>query len=232
MKKLLPLFLVLTLVAGVPGAWAKNSSSGRSFGSSGFKSLQQLKVAPKTTVPQAVAPSTSQATRSPSSVTVYHAWSPPILFWVPIGGGPMPAGAGLGWVLVIIVGAVILFLVFRPRRTVPAEGDPEAAEAEELEMMYQRCKKNLDHLANTYVDAQTWLERLEGKIPAAQWKDWNDKFTRVRIDDFTRQLKDIRDDLDQGRHVAARAALFSFDEDAVEVFEFFREMENTLEDVG
>jgi len=84
----------------------------------------------------------------------------------------------------------------------------------------------------TYVDAQTWLERLEGKIPAAQWRDWNDKFTRISVEDFTKQLKEIRQDLDQNRLVSARAALFSFDEDAVEVFEFLREMENTLEDVS
>jgi peptidoglycan hydrolase CwlO-like protein len=137
----------------------------------------------------------------------------------------------MGWVLLLlVVGAVILIYFFR--RRVPAAGDPEAEEAEELEMFYQRCQKNLDNLAETYVDAQSWLERLEGKIPRAQWKDWNDKFTRVRIDDFTKQLKEIRQELDQGRHVTARAALFSFDEDAVAVFEFFREMENTLEDVG
>jgi hypothetical protein len=73
---------------------------------------------------------------------------------------------------------------------------------------------------------------LQNKVSAAQWKDWNDKFTRVSIDDFTKQLKEIRGHLDQGRDVAARAALFSFDEDAVAVFEFFRDMENTLEEVG
>lgn len=143
----------------------------------------------------------------------------------------MPAGAGMGWLLVIVAGAVIVFLIVRSRR-VPADGDPEQAEAQELEMFYRRCQKNLDHLASTYLEAQTWLERLEGKIPAAQWKDWNDKFTRVSVEDFTKQLREIRQDLDQGRLVPARAALFSFDEDATEVFEFFREMENTLEDVG
>jgi hypothetical protein len=129
----------------------------------------------------------------------------------------------------VIAGLVIFLLV---RRRVPADGDQDDEESEELEVLYQRCKKNFDHLAVTYVDAQTWLERLEGKIPASQWKDWNDKFTRISIDDFGKQLQSIRQDLDQGRRVAARAALFSFDEDAVEVFEFFREMENTVEDVG
>lgn len=143
----------------------------------------------------------------------------------------MPAGAGTGWILVLVVGAVVLYFIFRSRR-VPAAGDPDAAEAEELELFYQRCQKNLDALATTYVDAQTWLERLEGKIPAAQWRDWNDKFTRISVEDFTKQLTEIRKDLDQSRLVAARAKLFSFDEDAVEVFEFLREMENKLEDVG
>lgn len=223
MKKLLPLFLVLTLVAGVPGAWAKNSSMGKSFGSSGFKSIQQLKTTPKALT----APSTLP-TRQTAAVPTF---SPPIFFWVPIGGGPMPAGAGMGWLLVIVIGAVVLF-VFLRRRHVPADGDPEAAEAQELEMLYRRCQKNLDNLASTYLEAQTWLERLEGKIPAAQWRDWNDKFTRVSVEDFTKQLKEIRADLDQGRLVPARAALYSFDEDAVEVFEFFREMENTLEDLS
>jgi len=230
MKKLIPLFLVLALVAGVPGAWAKNSSMGKSFGSSGFKSIQ--KMAPATRPTTTLGSGTSLTTPRTSSVTVYHAWSPPIFFWVPMGGmsGPAPAGAGMGWILILIVGGIILFFVFR--RRVPAHGDPDEEETEELEVLYQRCKKNLDHLAVTYVDAQTWLERLEGKIPAAQWRDWNDKFTRISIDDFTKQLAEIRQDLDQGRQVAARAALFSFDEDAVEVFEFLREMENTLEEVG
>lgn len=220
MRKLLPLFLVLTLAA-VPGAWAKNSSFGKSFGSSGFKSIQQLKTPP--------APTTSIVPSAPRSVTVYRAWSPPIFFWVPIGGGPMPAGAGLGWILVVVVGAVVIFLVFF-RRRVPAAGDPDAAEAEDLELLYQRCRKNLDHLTSQYLEAQAWFERLDGKIPPAQWKDWNDKYTRIRLDDFTAQLKEIRQDLDQGRLVAARAKLFSFDEDAVEVFEFFREVENTVEE--
>jgi len=228
MKKLLPLFLVLALIAGVPGAWAKNSSSGRSFGSSGFKSLQQLKTTPKITAPSASG-STSLATTTTRSTTVFQSWSPPVFFWFPIGGGSAPAGAGLGWILVIVVGAVVLFLVLR--RRVPAEGDPDDAEAEELEMFYQRCQKNLNHLASVYVEAQTWLERLENKIETSQWKDWNDKFTRVRIEDFTAQLAEIRADLDQRRLVAARAKLFSFDEDAVEVFEFFRELENRVEDL-
>jgi len=147
------------------------------------------------------------------------------------GGGPMPAGAGVGWILILVLIGVVVLIVFM-RRRVPVDGDPDDEETEELEVLYQRCRKNLDHLAVTYVDAQTWLERLDGKIPAAQWKDWNDKFTRISVDDFTKQLKEIRADLDQGRHVAARAALFSFDEDAVEVFEFLREMENTVEEVG
>jgi hypothetical protein len=148
-----------------------------------------------------------------------------------MGGGAMPAGAGSGWlILIVLVGVVVLILFLR--RRVPANGDPDEEDAEELEVLYQRCKKNLDHLAVTYVDAQPWLERLEGKIPAAQWKDWNDKYTRISIADFTKQLAEIRADLDQNRQVAARAALFSFDEDAVEVFEFFREMENTVEELG
>ena len=228
MKKLLPLFLVLSLVAGVPGAWAKNSSSGRSFGSSGFKSIQQMAPSQRTT-PGLGTNGGSLTNRAP--VTVYHAWSPPMIFWIPMGGGPMPAGAGMGWILILVVIGIVVLIVFM-RRRVPVEGDPDDEETEELEVLYQRCRKNLDHLAVTYVDAQTWLERLEGKIPAAQWKDWNDKFTRISVDDFTKQLKEIRADLDQGRQVAARAALFSFDEDAVEVFEFLREMENTLEEVG
>lgn len=141
----------------------------------------------------------------------------------------MQGGMDGGWIVLVVIGAVVLFFVFR--RRVPVSG-PDEEESQTLEVMYERCRKNLDTLATTYVDAQSWLERLEGKIPAAQWKDWNDKFTRVSIDDFTKQLKDIRAELDQGRDVAARAALFSFDEDAVAVFDFFREMENTLEDVG
>jgi hypothetical protein len=225
MKKLLPLFLVLTLVAGVSGAWAKNSSFGSSFGSSGFKSIQQLNVSPRLSAP-------GQGYSAPTTVYHSYGWSPPIFFWVPVGGyGPAPEGAGLGWILILIVVGVVVMIFFF-RRRVPAMGDPEDEETEELEMFYQRCQKNLDHLANTYVDAQDWLGRLEGKIPASQWKDWNDKFTRISIEDFTRQLKEIRQDLDQGRQVAARAALFSFDEDAVAVFEFLREMENTLEEVG
>lgn len=227
MKKLLPLLLVLTLVAGVPGAWAKNSSMGKSFGSSGFKSIQQLKPTPKASVPTQATGNTAVTTPRQAA---YPMFSPPLFFWVPIGGGPMPAGAGTGWLLVLVIGAVVLFFFFR--RRVPADGDPEAAEAEELEMLYRRCQKNLDNLAVTYVDAQTWLERLEGKIPAAQWRDWNDKFTRISVEDFTKQLKEIRQDLDQSRLVTARASLYSFDEDAVEVFEFLREMENTLEDLG
>lgn len=136
----------------------------------------------------------------------------------------------MGWILVLIVGGVILFFLFR--RRVPAGGDPESEDRDELEVLYERCRKNLDHLTSTYLDAQTWLERLDGKIPAAQWRDWNDKFTRISVEDFTKQLKEIRQDLDQGRTVAARTKLFSFDEDAVEVFEFLREMENTVEDLG
>ena len=225
MKKLLPLFLLFSLAVGVPGAWAKNSSFGSSFGSSGFKSIQKLDVAPRTL-------STGQVLTSQQPVTVYHSWSPPMFFWVPMSAtGPVPEGAGVGWILILVLIGVIVLIIFM-RRRVPVEGDPDEEDAEELEVLYQRCRKNLDHLAVTYVDAQTWLERLEGKIPASQWKDWNDKYTRISIDDFTKQLKEIRDSLDQGRYVTARAALFSFDEDAVEVFEFFREMENTLEDVG
>ncbi len=227
MKKLLPLLLVLTLVAGVPGAWAKNSFGGRTFGSSGFKSLQQMNVTPRATSP-------GLGSASGAPVTVYHSygWSPPVFFWVPIGGyGPAPEGAGFGWILILIVVGVVVMIYFF-RRRVPEMGDPDDEESEELEMFYQRCQKNLNHLATTYVDAQDWLGRLEGKIPASQWKDWNDKFTRISIEDFTKQLKEIREELDQGRHVTARAALFSFDEDAVAVFEFLREMENTLEEVG
>jgi len=168
---------------------------------------------------------------SPSGITVYHSWSPPLFFWVPVGGGGGGyPGGGFGWivVLVLVVG-VILFLFLR--RRVPADGAYDSDE-EELEVLYARCRKNLDQLTVTYVDAQTWLERLEGKIPGAQWKDWNDKYTRIQLDDFEAQLKAIRHDLDQGRSIAARAALFSFDEDAVAVFEFFRQMENTLEELG
>jgi len=152
-----------------------------------------------------------------------------MIFWMPMPGMGVPGGSG--WLIVVVVGAVILFLLVR-RRRVPVQGDPDEEDAEELEVFYQRCRKNRDHLASTYLDAQQWLERLEGKVPAAQWKDWNDKFTRVSIDDFSRQLDVIRADLDQQRFVTARAALFSFDEDAVAVFDFFTELENTLEDVG
>jgi len=225
MKKLLPIALVLTLIAGVPGAWAKNSFSGRSFGSSSFKSIRQMDFPPPTsralTSPQSTAP-----------VAVYHS---PSFFFIPMpmfGGGYAGTSAGFdgGWIVIVIIGAVVLFYVFR--RRVPAQGPEDEEEAETLEVMYERCQKNLDTLASTYLDAQQWLERLERKIPAARWKDWNDRFSRVSIDDFTQQPKDIRGHLDQGREVAARAALFSFDEDAVAVFEFFREMENTLEEVG
>jgi hypothetical protein len=224
MKKLLPIALVLTLVAGVPGAWAKNSFSGKSFGSSSFKSIRQMDLPS--------APSTRQlaAPQGAGPVTVYH--SPSFMF-IPMpmfGGTYVGGGFGGGWILIVVIAAVVLFFVFRRRVTAQGPGDEE--EAETLEVMYDRCQKNLNALAGTYLDAQTWLERLEGKVPAAQWKDWNDKFTRVSIDDFTKQLKDIRVHLDQGREVAARAALFSFDEDAVAVFEFFRDMENTLEEVG
>jgi len=226
MKKLLPMLLVLFLVAGVPGAWAKNSSSGRSFGSSGFKSLQQLK-----TTPRASTSSNSLVARPTTTPVYVHSWSPPLIFWVPMPGmGPAPEGAGIGWLVILVIGGVVLLLVIR--RRAPAEGSPDDEEAAELEMFYQRCQKNLDTLASTYVDAQTWLERLEGKIPAAQWRDWNDKFTRISVEDFTRQLQAIRQDLDQGRLGVARTKLFSFDEDAVEVFEFLREMENTVEEVS
>ena len=102
----------------------------------------------------------------------------------------MPAGAGVGWILILVLIGVVVLIVFM-RRRVPVDGDPDDEETEELEVLYQRCRKNLDHLAVTYVDAQTWLERLDGKIPAAQWKDWNDKFTRISVDDFTKQLKEI-----------------------------------------
>jgi hypothetical protein len=225
MKKLLPLALVLALAAGVPGAWAKNSISGGSFGSSSFKSIRQMDLpsAPSAralTAPQAQAP-----------VGVYHS---PSFFFIPMpmfGGYGYGGGFGGGWILIVVVAGIVLFLVFR-RRRVPAQGIEEEEEAETLEVMYDRCRKNLDTLTGTYLEAQTWLERLDGKVPRAQWKDWNDKFTRVSIDDFGQQLKDIRAHLDQGRDVAARAALFSFDEDAVAVFEFFRDMENTLEEVG
>jgi hypothetical protein len=224
MKKFLPLLLVFSLATGASGAWAKNSSFGSSFGSSGFRSLQQLNAGPR-------ALSSSEVMTAQQPVPTYRTWSPPLFFWVPMGAaGPMPGG-GVGWILVLVLVGVVVLIVFM-RRRVPAEGDPDDEDQEELEMLYQRCRKNLDHLASTYVDAQTWLERLKGKIPAAQWKDWNDKYTRISIDDFTKQLKEIRENLDQSRYVTARAQLFSFDEDAVEVFEFFREMENTLEDVG
>jgi len=223
MKKLLSLVLVFSLIAGVSGVWAKNSFSGKSFGSSSFKSIQQLK---------APAPSSSSSTSlAPRQSASMPAFSPPLFFWIPIGGGPVPAGAGMGWILVVVVGAVVIYFLVRARR-VPADGDPDRAEAEELEMFYRRCQKNLDTLTSSYLDAQQWMERLEGKIPSAQWRDWNDKFTRVSIEDFSTQLKEIRADLDAGRHIAARAALFSFDEDAVAVFEFFREMENAVEDLG
>lgn len=230
MRKLLPLFLVLSLVAGVSGAWAKNSSFGKSFGSSGFKSIQQMAPAAKVPTPSLGSGSALSAPRT-SSVTIYHAWSPPLFFWVPIGAGPMPMGAGMGWILVLIIGAVILFIWVR-RRAVPAEGDPEDEEEEELEVLYERCRKNLDALTSSYLDAERWLERLDGKVPAAQWRDWKDKYARIRLDDFTHQLEEIRRDLDQGRHVAARAKLFSFDEDAVEIFEYLREVENAVEDLG
>ncbi len=228
MKKLLPLALVLALVAGVPGAWAKNSFSGSSFGSSSFKSIRQMDLpsAPSTralTAPQSLTP-----------VPVYHS---PSFFFIPMPmfggyGGYAHGGFDGGWILILLIVGVVLFLIFR-RRRVPAQGmDEDEEEAETLEVMYDRCRKNLDTLTGTYLEAQTWLERLENKVSKAQWKDWNDKFTRVSIDDFTQQLKDIRAHLDHGREVAARAALFSFDEDAVAVFEFFRDMENTLEEVG
>ena len=229
MKNLLWIVLTLFLAAGVPGAWAKNSASGKSFGSSSFKSIRQLDTGPSTLSPGSA--STSLSGVRPSSVTVYQTWTPHYIFWVPFPGtGPMPEGGGTGWILILVIGAVIVVLLLR--RRVPAAGDPEGEEQEQLEVLYERCKKNLDTLASTYIDAQTWLERLEGKVPPAQWRDWNDKFGRVSIEDFTRQLKEIRGDLDQGRQVAARAKLYSFDDDAVGVFEFFREMENTLEDVG
>ena len=223
MKTFLPLFLVLALAAGVPGAWAKNSLSGSSFGSSGFKSIRQMDL-PEPSTRSLSAPQVS------APMTVYH-HSP--FFFVPLpffGGGYAHGGFDGGWILLLIVGAVIVFFIFR--RRVPVQGQEDEEEAETLEVMYERCRKNLDTLTSQYLEAQQWLERLEGKIAPAQWKDWNDKFTRVSIDDFTRQLKDIRAELDQGREVAARAALFSFDEDAVAVFEFFREVENTVEEVG
>jgi len=228
MKKLLPIALVLALVAGVPGAWAKNSFSGKSFGSSSFKSIRQMGL-----------PSSPRALTAPQGQSLAQrqlapSYQPRSFIFLPMpmfGGGAMVGGGFDGtWLLVIVIGAVVLFFVMK--RRAPAQGPEDEEEAQTLEVMYQRCQKNLDTLAATYLDAQAWLERLEGKVPAAQWKDWNDKFTRVSIDDFTKQLKDIRSALDQGRDVAARAALFSFDEDAVAVFEFFREMENTLEDVG
>jgi len=233
MRKLLPLVLVLTLVAGVPGAWAKNSSFGKSFGSSGFKSIQQLNLKPAPSAPSLGSTGSSLSVPRTSSVTVYHSWSPPIFFWVPMGSyGPMPAGAGMGWILVLVIGAVVILVLVMRRRSVPAEGDPDAEEAEQLEVLYQRCRKNLEALTSSYLDAQRWLERLDGKVPAAQWRDWNDKYGRIRLEEFQKELDEIRRELDQGRLVAARTQLFSFDEDAVEVFEFFREVENAVEDLG
>ena len=232
MRKLLPLVLVLTLVAGLPGAWAKNSSFGKSFGSSGFKSIQQLNVKPAPST-STLGSSSALSTPRTSSVTVYHAWSPPIFFWVPMGSaGPMPAGAGMGWILILVIGTVILLIFVMRRRSVPADGDPDAEEEEQLEVLYQRCRKNLEALTSSYLDAQRWLERLEGKVPSAQWRDWNDKYGRIQLDDFQKELDGIRQDLDQGRLVSARTRLFSFEEDAVEVFEFLREVENAVEDIS
>jgi hypothetical protein len=233
MRKLLPLFLVLSLVAGVPGAWAKSSSFGKSFGSSGFKSIQQMNVKPAPSAPSLGSNTMSLSTPRTSSVTVYHAWSPPVFFWVPMGSyGPMPAGAGMGWILILVIGAVVILVLVMRRRAVPADGDPEDEEEEQLEVLYERCRKNLEALTTSYLDAQRWLERLDGKVPAAQWRDWNDKYGRIQLDDFQKQLDEIRRDLDQGRLVAARTKLFSFDEDAVEVFEYLREVENAVEDLG
>jgi hypothetical protein len=222
MRKFVAVLLVLLFVVA-PSGWSKSYSSGRSFGSSSFKSIQSLKTTPSpsagsTTLPQ-----------NRSSTVLVPGYSAPMFFWFPVGGfgsSPMSAGGG-GWLLVLILGGVVLFFLFRPRRTVMAEGD----DGEELELFYQRCQKNLNHLTNVYVDAQTWLERLEGKIPDSQYKDWNDRYTRISVEDFTKQLEEIRLHLNRGEQVAARAKLFSFDEDAVAVFDFLQELENSVEDL-
>ncbi|MEI8095858.1 MAG: hypothetical protein WCG80_16735 [Spirochaetales bacterium] len=222
MKKF-TVFLVMLLALGAADLSAKGFSSGRSFGSSSFKSIQSLKTTPSTSG------STSLSTTR-STTALVPSYSPPMFFFFPMGGFGSGAAIGSGgWLLVLIVGGVILFFLFRPRRTVMAEGRDDD---EELELFYQRCEKNLNHLTNVYVDAQGWLERLDGKIPHAQFKDWNDRYTRISIEDFTKQLAEIRTHLDKGEHVTARAMLFSFDEDAVEVFNFLQEVENAVEDIA
>jgi hypothetical protein len=227
MKKFVVVALTLLLALGSSNLWAKSFSSGKSFGSSSFKSLGTLKTSPSTSSGSTNLPTTRGTT------SLVPAYSPPMFFFFPVGGfgstGSAMAGSS-GWILVLLVGGVILFFLFRPRRTVMAEGNDDSDQ--ELELFYERCRKNLNHLATVYVDAQQWLERLDGKIPAAQYRDWNDRYTRISIADFTAQLEQIRKHLDKGEQVAARALLFSFDEDAVEVFNFLQEMENAVEDIS
>ena len=224
MKKFLVVLLSLFLVGGAAELTAKSSSSGRSFGSSSFKSIGTL----KTTAPAKTTTATAPTTRSATGVSTF---SPPMFFWFPVWGTGGTAGqtGGEGWILVLIIGGAVAFFWFRARRTVVADGNDDT---EELELFYQRCQKNLNHLATVYVDGQTWLERLEGKIPAAQYNDWNDRYTRISIADFTDQLRVIRTHLGKGEQVAARALLFSFDEDAVAVFDFLQEVENAVEDLS
>ncbi len=193
MKKFLVVVLTLLLAGAAAELSAKSSSSGRSFGSSSFKSIGTLKTTAPTTAPATAGTATAPATRSSTGVSTF---SPPMFFWFPVWGTGGTAGqtGGEGWLLVLIVGGAVAFFWFRARRTVVAEGQDDT---EELELFYQRSQKNLNHLATVYVEGQTWLERLEGKIPTAQYNDWNDRYTRISIADFTDQLRVIRGHLDK-----------------------------------
>lgn len=197
------------------------SSGGKSFGSSSFKSIKSFDTG-RTSSSSSSLPSTST-----SSVTVYHSYSPPVVFfWTPgVGHGGFSGEAALGWfIILVVIGLVILMVVVLATR----KRSVDSGEKEEIDLFLDRSKKNLNHLANRYVDAQGWIERLEGKIPQAEWKEMNDSYTEVSIEDFTRQIQDIEAHISRGELATARTLLFSFDDDAVEVFEFLEGIEERM----
>lgn len=180
----------------------------------GFKSIKTFKLPSRTTG--------SSVGASGNSTTFYSPGFLPFTF-LPI---PIFGGHGDSFLTLIILALVIIWAVsfFRKRLGGQKQLSVDAEEKDEIGVLFDQCRKNLDTITEDYLKAQQSLEVLHGKIPENRYQDMNEDFSSINLQKLETELADIKTKMDGGHLAAARPLLYSFDEEAEKIYHFLDEL--------